>query len=348
MNGEMNPYKKLIVNNAEKVEPLMTQMEQWYIISNVLNYIQYDRHPKTYSLSINTVNKHKINTKEEGDIVELDFSVMPEILKEVYLGVYDRIQSEVLNTTRFDENSDWSTMYLGRSDSAKGDKLKAEESFPISEQWYTLGKLLDGTECQLLLDAGASKSFMSKSYYIHCKSLHSLPEFASKTQRIQVGNGQYVSVLFVIPAIIDVHGHRFEIYTLVSEIHKKCRLSFKHKECFQIGRSDKFKRLLFQIFEWIITNFSNGPCNFETQGTEVNKSNSSVYRWNNKIGYDQNIRWRYSYHLVDKAKIYKQCGNYIYMVNNGRETMIFQPEEMLGIVDFRLLGYYKIKQGIVM
>ena len=29
--------------------------------------------------------------------------------------------------------------------------------------------------------------------------------------RIQVGNGQFVGVLFVIPVIIDIHGHRFEI-----------------------------------------------------------------------------------------------------------------------------------------
>ena len=49
--------------------------------------------------------------------------------------------------------------------------------------------------------------------------LHSLPKFACKTQRIQVGNGQFVSVLFIIPIIIDIHQHRFEIYTLVSEIH---------------------------------------------------------------------------------------------------------------------------------
>ena len=73
------------------------------------------------------------------------------------------IQTEVVNTTRFDENLDLSTTYLGRSDRAKSDKLKAEESFPISEQGYTLGKLWDGTECQLLLDTGASKLFMSKS-----------------------------------------------------------------------------------------------------------------------------------------------------------------------------------------
>ena len=76
---------------------------------------------------------------------------MPEVLKEGYLDVYDRIQLEVVSTTRFHENSDLSTTYLGRSDRAKCDKLKAEESFPISEQGYTLGKLLDGTECQLLL-----------------------------------------------------------------------------------------------------------------------------------------------------------------------------------------------------
>ena len=35
------------------------------------------------------------------------------------------------------------------------------------------------------------------------------------------------------------------------------------------------------------------------------------------------------------------------IVNNGTETIIFKPEEMIGIVDLRSLGYYKIKQGIL-
>ena len=105
----------------------MTQMEQWSILSNTLNYIQYDQHPKTYhSLSIHAINKHKINTKEKGNTLELDFSVTPEVLKEEYLDVYDGIQSEVVSTTRFDENSDISTTYLGRSNREKCDKLKAE------------------------------------------------------------------------------------------------------------------------------------------------------------------------------------------------------------------------------
>ena len=52
-----------------------------------------------------------------------------------------------------------------------------EEKFSITEKGYTVGKLLEGTECQILLDNGACKSFMSKSHYLHCKSLHSLPMF---------------------------------------------------------------------------------------------------------------------------------------------------------------------------
>ena len=39
---------------------------------------------------------------------------MPHRLCNEYLDVYEGIQSEIVNTTRFDENSDLSTAYLGR------------------------------------------------------------------------------------------------------------------------------------------------------------------------------------------------------------------------------------------
>ena len=214
--GEINPYKELIVNNAEKIEPILTQMEQWSILSNTLNYIQYDRHPKNYNnFSVNTVNKCRktpCTKEEEKDMLELDFGHMLDILKEEYLEIFKGVQLEILSTTRFDKNSDLSTTYLGKIDKSKNNKIKAEEFFPISEKGYTMGKLLDGTEYQILLDMGPSKSFIPKSYYMHCKSLHSLPKSASKMQRIQVGNGLFVSVLFIILVIVDIHGHSFEIH----------------------------------------------------------------------------------------------------------------------------------------
>ena len=45
---------------------------------------------------------------------------------------------------------------------ARENKITAEEKYPISEQGYTTGKLLDGTQCQKLLDTRANKSFISK------------------------------------------------------------------------------------------------------------------------------------------------------------------------------------------
>ena len=39
--------------------------------------------------------------------------------------------------------------------------------------------------------------------------------------------------------------------------------------------------------------------------------------------------------------------SYIRQNNSGIETVIFDPKEMLGVLDLRSVGYYKIKQGIL-
>ena len=68
-NGDINPYRELIVSNAEKNETVLSQMEQWLILNNVVNYVQYDKHTKnSHTLNISTVNKEKYkknSSKEE-------------------------------------------------------------------------------------------------------------------------------------------------------------------------------------------------------------------------------------------------------------------------------------------
>ena len=235
-NGEINAYRELIVNNAERAEPLMMQMEQWSILSNVLNYVQHSKfNSMNHTLNVKAVNRYKVKLDTARKFKELDFGSISQKLQEGYLDVYEGIQSDIGSSSRFDENSDISTTYLGRIENMESqDKLKAEESFPISENGYTLGRLLDGTKCQLLLDTGASKSFMSKSFYMRCKSLHTLPNFTSTTQRIQVGNSQCIGALFIISAIVDIHRHKFEIYTLVSEIHENVDLVLGVKNVFEL------------------------------------------------------------------------------------------------------------------
>ena len=213
-------------------------MEQWSILNNVINYMQYSKKPKNFqAMLVKPINKNKVSIKEKGkDKLSSQVALInaSDRLTEEYLERYEGVTSEILNMTRFDEKSDLSKTYLGKSNMTRIDKMAVEESFMITEQGYTEGKLLDGTECQILLDTVASKSFMSKSHYLCCKSLHSLSTFASKTQRIQVGNGQYVSAFSVILVIIDIHGHWFEIFTLVSEIHENIDMVLRIKNIFEL------------------------------------------------------------------------------------------------------------------
>ena len=134
-NGENNPYQELVANNTEKIEPLMIQMEQLSILSNILNYVQHSRfHSMKHMLDIKAVNKYKHRSSTENrDFRELDFGTMPQKLHEEYMDIYKGIQSEKVSSNRLAENSDLSTTYLGRVDKEYKNKLRAEESFPILE-----------------------------------------------------------------------------------------------------------------------------------------------------------------------------------------------------------------------
>ena len=81
---------------------------------------------------------------------------------------------------------------------------------------------------------GSDKLYMSNSYYLRCKLLHNLPKFASKTQRIEVGNCQYVGVIFAIPVIVEINKHRLEVFTLVSEIFDNVDMVLGIKNLFEL------------------------------------------------------------------------------------------------------------------
>ena len=57
-------------------------------------------------------------------------------------------------------------MYLGQVNMSRDTEVRAEERFPITARGYTRGELLDGTDCEILIDTGTSKSYMSKLYYM--------------------------------------------------------------------------------------------------------------------------------------------------------------------------------------
>ena len=46
-SGDENPFRKLIVNNAGKMENTLSHIKQCSILSNVIKYVQYSKNPKT-------------------------------------------------------------------------------------------------------------------------------------------------------------------------------------------------------------------------------------------------------------------------------------------------------------
>ena len=61
----------------------MTQMEQWSIMSNVINYVQHSRfHSMKHTLDIKAVNKYKcIPRPNDREFKELEFGTMPQSYK---------------------------------------------------------------------------------------------------------------------------------------------------------------------------------------------------------------------------------------------------------------------------
>ena len=180
-----------------KIPEKCLEMKNWSIFSDNVRYVQHDQ-MTTQNLDFDTLDyrNHKdlyLQLKEEKrKALVIDFGLYPDMTKARYLDVYEDIYVEMVYASKFDENSDLSTTYLGQTNMTRSTRIKAEERFPITGQGFASRKLLDGMECQILLDTGATKFYMSKSYYLRCKTLHALPKFSSNTQRIQVGNGQYV------------------------------------------------------------------------------------------------------------------------------------------------------------
>ena len=75
----------------------MTQMAKWFILSNVLNYVQHDKHYTiNHTLDVKIVNKHKniLHTRKEAESVEVDFGSTPLKLCKEYLDMYEGIQSD--------------------------------------------------------------------------------------------------------------------------------------------------------------------------------------------------------------------------------------------------------------
>ena len=209
-----------------------------------------------------------------------------------------------------------------------------------------MGKILNGEECQILLDMGASKSYMLKSYYLRCKALHDLPKCASKTQRIQVGNGQYVGVLFVILVIIEINGHRLEVITLVSEIFDNVDMVLGIKNLFELEGVIDSRKSSFRFLSRSIPIFLREQVVVKLGEKKLIPIEAPFVEEISGMAIIKIIDQGQKTPMMLKLKFIRNKVM-LDITNNTRETVIFDKKMTIGILDLRSLGYYKIKQGVL-
>ena len=254
--------------------------------------------------------------------------------------------AEVINTNRFDEDAHLSTTYLGQVEMSRKTEVKAEDSFTMNAAGHTRGELLDGTECEILIDTGASKSYMSKSYYMHCRSLHAMPKFTSTTKRIQVGNGQYVGILFVIPVISTIQKHRFEVFTLVSEIHENVDLVLGIKNLFELEGVIDPRDSCLSFLNSSIPFFTKEKVEVKPKEQKLIIVEAPFVEEISGMAITKLLDAQSQVALTLKLKFIRNRAM-LKVTNSTHEKVTFNPEDVVGIVDLRSLGYYKIKQGIL-
>ena len=154
-NQDDNPYKRVVLINVYKIPESCPEMKNWSIFSDNVRHVQHDK-MTTPNLDLGTLDYRNHQhlyfqlKDKERETLDVDFGLYPNITKARYLDVYEDIYAEMVYSSKFDENSDLSTTYLGQTNMTRSTRIKAEERFPITGQGFASGKLLDGTECQIL------------------------------------------------------------------------------------------------------------------------------------------------------------------------------------------------------
>ena len=152
--------------------------------------------------------------------------------------------------------------------------------------------------------------------------------------------------MFIIPVIIDVHGHRFDIYTLVSEIHENIDLVLGIKNVFKLEHVINSRDCCFKFLNRSVQIFPENCMILKPNKQKLIKVKAPFIDEISGLAIVKMLEGGTHSTLLLKLK-FTQNKAILDITNKGTDTMIFKPEEMIGIIDLRSLGYYKIKQGIL-
>ena len=161
-----------------------------------------------------------------------------------------------------------------------------------------------------------------------------------------MGNGQYVSVLFVIPVVIEVHGHRFEIFTLVSEIHENVDLVMRMKNIFELEGVIDSRDSCFSFLSRSIPFFSVMMVEIVPKTQKMVIIEAPFVEELSGMAMVKILDIREQTTNMIKLKVIRNKA-VLKITNKMHESVTFGKAKTMGIVNLRSLGFYKIKQEVL-
>ena len=161
-----------------------------------------------------------------------------------------------------------------------------------------------------------------------------------------MGNGQYVSVLFVIPVIIDAHRHRFEIFTLVSEIHDNVDLVMEMKNIFELEGMIDLRDSCFSFLSRLILFFPVMTVEIAPKMQKMVTVEAPFIEELLGMAIVKILDMKEQATNVIKLKFIRNKA-ILKITNTTHKNVTFGQTEMIGDVDLRSLGFYKIKQEVL-
>ena len=316
-------------------------MTKWSILSNKLEYPA--SLPTAHSIVAKGITKSSLNnTPGTFPQCETDEHVYSQLQKDEYYDSYSEVKHFVHRKTHINDNH-VSTTYLGTVNMNRDTVFHLEGNFSYNASGVTQGSIMDSIDTSILLDTGATRSFMGFQYYQKHKELHKLPKLTPQFKSIKVGNGERANVHFTIPVIVTVPSkdgslHRFEIFTLVSDI--KQDLVFGIKNCFELESRMDFRDSTFYFYNRSVPLFTK-----RTHRIAPGKTQSIDF----EIPYSKELSGLTVLKLFDhhvtytmQARITQNQGT-LKLTNNSSDYLYINSHTALGIADIRSLGYYFIK-----
>ena len=355
----VNPYEIALMYQMQEesqqgleIDPYFPQsktqnthkMAEWSVIGTQMHYVQ---HPHVQEGLLLNQCEEKIESQIMGKMESpnlLSLEGESKQIKDVFTDRFDGVVHYLHATEKFIDSRDISTTYLGVDNLSLRDYHVAECSFPIYSNSHTWGQLVGGSPIDMLIDSGASKCYMSKTFYDRNPSLHKLPKYKTNIQGLRVGSGELVPAHFLIPVVFKVVKHKFEILALVSDIKGRTDLVFGVKNMFEVEGELSCRESQFRFLNRAVPLFSLENFSLKPGCKRYVKMSVPFIEKLNGIAIVKIFQGNQCYTM--QLKITDNCA-VMDMVNNSRQTMYFRKEKAIGIVDIRSLGYYSIRHSVL-